>query len=148
MSIKRYAAHTNIDDFQSDWHESKDGPMVKYEDYAESQRQFWQLSVTIENLERKAEQLAAENARMKAAGNKLFLSAISLMEDPELKIDHARDIKDWERNETPATDAILAEVRASGVEMFAASLKVVGGQEHPYSAVASDFAAKIRQEAK
>lgn len=47
--------------------------------------------------------------------------------------------------ETPATDAIIAEVRASGVEMFAASLKVVGGHEHPYSAVANDFAAQLRK---
>ena len=47
---------------------------------------------------------------------------------------------------TPATDAFLAEVRAQGVEMFAASLKVVGGGEHPYSAVANEFAAKLRQE--
>ncbi|WP_320729767.1 hypothetical protein [Enterobacter roggenkampii] len=59
--------------------------------------------------------LAAENAGLKAAGNKMFLSAISLMEDPELKIDHARDIKDWERIKTPATDAFLAEVRASAI---------------------------------
>ncbi|MFN2011662.1 hypothetical protein [Escherichia coli] len=46
---------------------------------------------------------------------------------------------------TPATDALLAEVRAQGVEMFAASLKVVGGNEHPYSAVANEFAAQLRK---
>ncbi|MER1433104.1 hypothetical protein [Enterobacter hormaechei] len=45
--------------------------------------------------------------------------------------------------ETPATDAFMAEVRAQGVEMFAKSLKVVGGHEHPYSAVAKEFAAKL-----
>lgn len=56
--------------------------------------------------------LAVENQSLKAAGNKMFLSAISLMEDPELKIDHSRDIKDWERNETPATDAALAAIEA------------------------------------
>ena len=50
-------------------------------------------------------------------------------------------------SETPATDAFLAEVRAQGVEMFAGSLKVVGGHEHPYSAVANEFAAQLRQEA-
>ena len=49
------------------------------------------------------------------------------------------------QSETPATDAFLAEVRAQGVEMFAASLKVVGGHEHPYSAVASEFAAQLRK---
>ncbi|MCE2000811.1 hypothetical protein [Enterobacter asburiae] len=47
--------------------------------------------------------------------------------------------------ETPALDAFLAEVRAQGVEMFAASLKVVGGHEHPYSAVAKEFAAQLRK---
>lgn len=46
---------------------------------------------------------------------------------------------------TPATDAFLAEVRVQGVEMFAASLKVVGGHEHPYSAVANEFAAQLRK---
>ena len=61
-------------------------------------------------------QLAAENAGLKAAGNKMFLSAISLMEDPELKIDHARDIKDWESIKTPSTDAFLAEMRAQAIE--------------------------------
>ncbi|PWY12597.1 hypothetical protein DL345_00510 [Citrobacter koseri] len=43
------------------------------------------------------------------------------------------------------TSAFLAEVRAQGVEMFAASLKVVGGNEHPYSAVANEFAAQLRK---
>ena len=52
------------------------------------------------------------------------------------------------RKECPATDAFLAEVRAQGVEMFAASLKVVGGHEHPYSAVANEFAAQLRKGAK
>lgn len=47
--------------------------------------------------------------------------------------------------EAPATDAFLAEVRAQGVEMFAASLKVIGGHEHPYSAVANEFAAQLRK---
>ena len=49
------------------------------------------------------------------------------------------------RVETPATDAFLAEMRAQGVEMFAASLKVAGGGEHPYSAVANEFAAQLRK---
>lgn len=49
------------------------------------------------------------------------------------------------KRETPATDAFLAEVRAQGVEMFAASLRVAGGHEHPYSVVASEFAAQLRK---
>ncbi|EMN8761943.1 hypothetical protein ROV13_000980 [Serratia marcescens] len=69
--------------------------------------------------QKRADALAVENAALKQAGNKMFLSAISLMEDPELKIDHSRDIKDWERNETPASDAALAAIQAQGVEKFA-----------------------------
>ncbi|MDA8487449.1 DUF977 family protein [Kluyvera sp. Awk 3] len=45
----------------------------------------------------------------------------------------------------PAIDSFMAEVRAQGVEMFANSLKVAGGGEHPYSLVANDFAAQLRQ---
>lgn len=51
------------------------------------------------------------------------------------------------RAECPATDAFLAEVRAQGVEAFANSLKVAGVGEHPYSLVANEFAAQLRQEA-
>lgn len=49
------------------------------------------------------------------------------------------------RVDTRATDAFLAEVRAQGVEAFANSLKVAGGGEHPYSAVANEFAAQLRK---
>ncbi|WP_395314145.1 hypothetical protein V1582_11315 [Enterobacter hormaechei subsp. xiangfangensis] len=44
-----------------------------------------------------------------------------------------------------AYKSFLAEVLAQGVEMFAASLKVAGGHEHPYSSVANEFAAQIRK---
>ncbi len=78
--------------------------------------------------------LAVENAALKQAGNKMFLSAISLMEDPELKIDHSRDIKDWERNETPATDAAFAAIRsdymAEGAEIVARKAQVIYQERH------------------
>lgn len=73
------------------------------------------MKPSYEELEAKCNALAADNAGLKAAGNRMFLSAISLMEDPELKIDHARDIKDWESIKTPATAGFLAEVRASPI---------------------------------
>lgn len=137
----------------------------------ESERQFWSASVTIENLERKVEQLAAENAALKQG--EIPLGAIEngrafadrLEAYPfECQGGNLNMCSDWQefrrcfehlaewamhgQPETPATDAILAEVRAQGVEMFAASLNVVGGNEHPYSAVANEFAAQLRQEAK
>lgn len=101
--------------------------------------------------ETRCEALAAENAAMHET-----IEAVRSVADNSSGIAgwHLNgDIATWEEIlpeindiETPATDAFLAEVRAQGVEMFAASLKVVGGGEHPYSAVANEFAAQLRQE--
>lgn len=103
-------------------------------------------------LEAKCAALAAENAAMHET-----IEAVRSVADNSSGIAgwHLNgDIATWEEIlpeindiETPTTDAFLAEVRAQGVEMFAASLKVVGGGEHPYSAVANEFAAQLRQEA-
>jgi hypothetical protein len=97
MTIKRYEAHTNADDFKSDWHESKYGPMVKYEDYAV---------------------LAAENAGLKAAIPPLKIindvtdswDDVSLAEEVGFNYAVSAILKSLP--ETPATDAFLAEVRA------------------------------------
>ncbi|MCM7636269.1 hypothetical protein [Enterobacter roggenkampii] len=66
---------------------------------------------------------------------------------PEQGMMAAFEILCCKRPKIPATDTFLAEVRSQGVEMFASSLKVAGGGEHPYSTVANEFAAKLRQEA-
>lgn len=97
--------------------------------------------------------LAAENAGLKewspnphsASMFEAIEKAEELMDDgmPELAMIEAFEILKMKR--TPATDAFLAEVRAQGVEMFAASLKVVGGHEHPYSALANEFSAQLRK---
>ena len=99
--------------------------------------------------------LAAENARLKSAvTQQIELRAeikkagrpphadfwVQSICEAEEKVKQALE-------DTPATDAFLAEVRAQGVDMFAASLKVVGGGEHPYSAVANEFADHLRHEA-
>lgn len=133
---------------------------------AESQREFRAADATIENLQMQAEKLVAENARLKAAFDKpqAYLSWHAIpptWEDP-LPCGEYLDVHDeaghknsdgtdcWPvyakpEIETPTTDAFLAEVRAQGVEMYAASLKVAGGHEHPYSAVANEFAAQLRK---
>ncbi|MEP8892332.1 hypothetical protein [Enterobacter roggenkampii] len=114
MSVKRYAAHTNIDDFKSDWHESKDGPMVRHEDYAA--------------LEARCAALAAENAGLKAAHPQPFgpvmmkaLDAYEKHQDetPETgMLDAFFILRDSIRVDTTATDAFLAEVRAQGLNAF------------------------------
>jgi hypothetical protein len=96
MTIKRYDAHTNADDFRSDWHESKDGPMVKYEDYAA---------------------LAAENTGLKAAIGATIEWQQST--DPE----NVASVQMLVYTKTPATEAFLDEVRAQGVEMVIAAKK-------------------------
>ncbi|MGU3904742.1 hypothetical protein ACVZDL_08240 [Escherichia coli] len=86
--------------------------------------------------------LAAENAKLKK-----FCKDAAFDADYEAELGMERGGFSDALNEikTPATDAFLAEVRAQGVEMFAASMKVVGGHEHPYSAVANEFAAQLRK---
>lgn len=72
----------------------------------------------IAEIQRKVEVLTGENSALKSAGNKMFISAIGLMEDPDIEVDHDRDIKDWEAMKTPATDAALAEIRAQAIDEF------------------------------
>lgn len=131
MNVKRYewvacdehACHCDVV-------ESAEGDMVDYEDYAA--------------LEARCAALAAENAGLK--------SAIEKHADSYIMCGYCRTERDGKNDDVcevldsiPATDAFLAEVRAQGVEMFAASLKVAGGHEHPYSSVANEFAAQLRK---
>ncbi|EQA0466183.1 TPA: hypothetical protein RPD30_002022 [Escherichia coli] len=57
--------------------------------------------------------LAAENAGLKAVESNLVRNIINDLGDTEFK---------YEKVQTPATDAFLAEVRAQGVEMYADNL--------------------------
>lgn len=134
----------------------------------ESERYGRQADITIENLERKLERLAAENAALKSAIPKLKdieydndnMDDVSLAED--IGFNDAVTLMNRWMPETPATDAILAEVRASGVEMFAKHKRDEAMSMHSDtfalgSVVASldmqaneleEFAAQLRQEAK
>lgn len=100
-------------------------------------------------------QLARSNAlAAESAGLKNAISAVSkTSEECEINGDELKYVVEPSEfdaltdllDETPATDAFLAEVRAQGVEAFANSLKVAGGHEHPYSEVANEFAAQLRK---
>ena len=86
------------------------------------------MKPTYEELEAKCAALAAENALLKksepAPFSKLMMEALDVYqagadEVPELAMLSAyKKLRDGLK--TPATDAFLAEVRAQGVEMFAA----------------------------
>lgn len=117
---------------------------------ADSQREFRAADATIENLQMQVEKLAAENAGMDAFVDALLFIAwqggsadgaeiqdlalkhgllrqeVYSADEHETLVDDPGNFEDGDpvyfRVETPATDAFLAEVRAQGVEMFAASL--------------------------
>ncbi|WP_231353340.1 hypothetical protein [Escherichia coli] len=107
-------------------------------------RECRSAGITIDNLEAKCAKMAAENAGLKHA-MAVTLEHVSVTDAGQAGV-AAMIINDaLYHSETPATDAFLAEVRAQGVEMFAASMKVVGGHEHPYSSMANEFAAQLRK---
>lgn len=101
-------------------------------------------------LEARCAALAAENARMKAA--------IPQQRNVEFDNDNMDDVSLYEDfgfndaigrmrvavSETPATDAFLAEVRASGVEMFASVLES-RGRHQDYVEIANAYAAQLRK---
>ena len=133
MSVKRYewmacdehACHCDVV-------ESAEGDMVDYEDYAaleqklvESQREFRAADATIENLQMKVEKLAAENAGLKAFGDKLYsmykgleTSGGGFHDEQSIPYQQAAidaAISAFEEIKTPETDASMAELRAQGV---------------------------------
>ena len=97
--------------------------------YEELERYGRQADITIENLERKVEQLAVENAALKSRGRELLGEACAVYAKLNKLIDPAiGDFIDGQTLhefqfvldcETPATDAILAEVRASELDSLA-----------------------------
>lgn len=95
---------------------------------AESQREFRAADATIENLQMQVEKLVVENAGLKNAfgpGDAVmnFLTiALRHTTYDQIDLDDVTLAFKMSLPETPATDAFLAEVRAQGVEMFAASL--------------------------
>lgn len=113
---------------------------------ADSQREFRSADATIENLQMQVEKLAAENAGLKSAAE--FATA------PDMWVEQADGMLDYRycewyvdvlnsAMETPATDALLAEVRAQGVEMAANALDSVN--QFNYANMLDDIAQKLRQ---
>ncbi|HBA5068809.1 TPA: hypothetical protein J4Z58_001448 [Escherichia coli] len=121
MSVKRYEVNGTSSVF-----EDANGSLVDYEDYAaleqrliESERYGRQTDITIDNLEMKLAQMAAENAGLKQAitthSQSTHFCEVCGKDDP-----CSTDDVCYVLNETPATDAFLAEVRASAIEHAAA----------------------------
>ncbi|MCW4704090.1 hypothetical protein [Enterobacter kobei] len=132
MSVKRYDVMSYSLDV-----DGNSGPFVKHEDYSA--------------LEARCAALAAENAGLKAAvTHQIELRAeikkagrpphadfwVQSICEAEEKVKRALE-------ETPATDAFLAEVRAQGVEMAACALDDVN--QFNYANMLDDLAQKLRK---
>ncbi|EPM8445610.1 hypothetical protein ACTR42_004653 [Citrobacter freundii] len=119
--------------------------------YEELEQQVLDQAVQLANAESKCRELAVENAKLADCANFYRLGFKPVKGTFGIEWKPTEQLLDdcgntaIEAIKTPATDAFLAEVRAQGVEMFADSLKVVGGHEHPYSVVANEFAAQLRK---
>ncbi|ENF2602665.1 hypothetical protein VWS23_005303 [Escherichia coli] len=95
-------------------------------------RECRSAGITIDNLEAKCAALAAENAGLKQS-------------EKEFNNFCRQEYYGWEDNftETPATDALLAEVRAQGVEMLYASRAAQWADE--LLAELNEFATQLRE---
>ncbi|HHT0956716.1 TPA: hypothetical protein ACTYAS_004183 [Enterobacter kobei] len=111
----------------------------------ESERYGRQTDITIDNLEMKLAQMAAENAGLKEL---IEQHANSVAVCPNCSHEEPSETDDivalYRSMETPATDAFLAELRAQGVEMFA-SVRESRGRHQDYVEIANAYAAQIRK---
>lgn len=114
--VKTYAVNCN-DAWLNTKGDDISGSYVKYADYLE-------LAVQLTNSESKCRELAAENANMKECTSDVmkhvYRSKTYL--DSNRIVDAIQGLQcaiERKAGKTPATDAVLAEVRAQGVEMFA-----------------------------
>ncbi|WP_421532002.1 hypothetical protein [Lelliottia amnigena] len=120
MSIKRYDMEKEYSlDINVIPVEESDGAFVKYEDYAALEQQLAES-------QSKLEKMAAENAGLKSKGREVLKEAAHVYSHFNRMVDHldgesidGQTLHEFQvliESETPATDAFLAEVRASGAD--------------------------------
>lgn len=160
MSVKRYSVGVDGID--------PNGNLVKYEDYAaleqrliESERYGRQTDITIDNLEMKLAQMAAENAGLKAevpmgaiVNGRAFADRLeaypfecqggnlNMCSDWQELIRCFEHLSEWAMRgqpETPATDAFLAEVRAQGVDSAINTIILMMNHQHHVTSKAIDI---------
>lgn len=155
MSVKRYEwIACDEHSCHCDVVESDEGDMVDYEDYAaleqrliESERYGRQTDITIDNLEMKLAQMAAENAGLKAAKEIIRHLNVNREEANFCGIDDCYIDDAVAAMITPATDAFLAEVRAQGVERLAKAWYAIANETDPGISISESSRLKYRQRA-
>ena len=123
MNVTRYTVEADTPYAVLYERKSAVGEYVKQEDYAaleqrliESERYGRQTDITIDNLEMKLAQMAAENAGLKAAKEIIRHLNANREEANFCGIDDCYIDDAVAAMITPATSAFLAEVRAQGVD--------------------------------
>lgn len=180
MIVTRYELTTKYRGNESwdELEENPEGAYVRYGDYAaleqrliESERYGRQTDITIDNLELKLAQMAAENAGLIEQAEEVYAAGYNHGHLNTVDgIAYADCVKDdfyglavelMCEAETPATDVYLAEVRAQGVEQLAKAWYAIANETDPGISIsessrlkyrqraddAADFANEIRQEA-
>lgn len=143
MTVKRYDAHTNIDDFKSDWHEKKDGPMVKHADYSALLEKCNALASENAEFEKRMRQLIQI---INNADNDYCMCGDAMKNHAHGGCGHPTGMFDYHYNKwlesgnkTTATDSFLAEVRAQVRESICASLSAKSEEFESKAKDAEDF---------
>lgn len=113
----------------------------------ESERYGRQTDITIDNMEMKLAQMAAENAGLKAVcedRRTFIMNGVQLgyIHVPTVETDPALEtirVAVSPQEPTPATDAFLAEVRAQGVDSAINTVIAMMNHQHPVTSKAIDI---------
>ncbi len=155
MTIQRYIGE-NVE-----FHAT--GDMVAYEDYAELKEEYERLDKSHSAALAKIDNLAAENAALKAFGDKLNdmhndlngegtgIHGRAEVACQQIALEAA--MEEFDTIKTPATDACAASLRAEGVEMFVEHCKnsaIVKNYDFwmDASACAESFSAQLRSKSE
>lgn len=141
---------------------AKDGIESLEQQLSESRREFTEANATIHNLELKVAQVVAENSRCKFEVSRCHQTVDEMFKNREKWVDKEWLSSIWSTskrlmNETPATDAAIANIQAQGVEMLATAYDERAKESTHYMIInhckvkaeqAREFAAQLRQGAK
>ncbi|HDS1113647.1 TPA: hypothetical protein QDZ58_000457 [Pluralibacter gergoviae] len=132
--------------------------------YEELEREISAYEATVANLEQRVTELAAENVALKAFGDKLSEMHNALNGEgtgiqgrAEVACQQAAleaAMEEFDDIKTPATDRIVAGIKADGVEEFAEKLRIPG--DDPFmdavadgvAGAADSYAKRLREGAK
>lgn len=124
-----YRGHESWDSLEED----KDGSYVSYEDYAELEAKCAALAVESAGLKSAVTQQIELRAEIKKAGRPPHTDFwVQSICEAEEKVKRALE-------ETPATDAFLAEVRAQGVDSAINRVIAMMNHQHPVTSKAIDI---------